>query len=67
VEALLSSDQIARSNMQAVVRSEFDAVAFSLTGETASRYRLLGGFCGGGMGLVYRTEDIKLGRCVADS
>ena len=65
VEALLSSDQSARSKMQHAVRSEFEAVAFSLTGTIVSHYRILDGIGGGGMGLVYRAEDMKLGRRVA--
>jgi len=65
VEALLSSDQSARSKMQKAVRGEFESVAFSMTGTTVSHYRILGGIGGGGMGLVYRAEDMKLGRRVA--
>ena len=65
VEALLFCDRNARSKMQNAVRSEFESVAFSLTGTTVSHYRILGGIGGGGMGLVYGAEDLKLGRRVA--
>ena len=65
VEALLSADQRTRSSMHATVRAEIKAAAFSLAGETVSHYRLLAGIGGGGMGLVYRAEDLKLGRHVA--
>jgi eukaryotic-like serine/threonine-protein kinase len=65
VEALLAADENARSKVQFAVRSELEAVAFSLIGKTVSHYRVLGGLGAGGMGLVYRAEDIKLGRHVA--
>jgi eukaryotic-like serine/threonine-protein kinase len=65
VEALLVADQSAHSNVQTAILSELEAVAFSLVGQIVSHYRIVEGMDGGGMGIVYRAEDVKLGRRVA--
>src|SRR5262249_8702338 len=65
VEVLLSSDSDARQQVQAAIHSEVQHFAFSQVGEIISHYRILDGIGGGGMGLIYRAEDLKLGRRVA--
>jgi serine/threonine protein kinase/tetratricopeptide (TPR) repeat protein len=65
VEAADDQPQSESKDSSAVKGSQTEQLAGTLFGKKVSHYRVLQVIGGGGMGMVYKAEDLKLGRRVA--